>query len=103
MWIEPEQLRARLEAHSAELRSLGVRRLAAAGSRVRGDWRPDSDLDLVVEFTPKAGIGLVGFQRLRDRLSAILGVPVDLIDRRTLRPSLKRSIEEDERLIFEAA
>jgi hypothetical protein len=103
MWIEPEQLRARLEPHSAELRTLGVRRLSAAGSRVREDWRPDSDLDLLVEFVPKAGVGLVAFQRLRDRLSGILGVPVDLIDRRSLRPSLMRSIEEDERLIFEAA
>jgi len=103
MWIEPQHLRAKLITHAPQLRQMGVARLAAAGSRVRADWRPDSDLDLVVEFLPDAAVSLLDFSRLQKWLSEVLGVQVDLIDRRSLRSTLRKSIEEDEQPIFEAA
>jgi hypothetical protein len=103
MWIEPEQLRARLLPHQASLRSMGVIRLAVFGSRMREDWRPDSDLDLLVDLDPAARISLIGFERLRRYLSELLGVRVDLTERDCLRPRLRASIGSDEQPVFEAA
>ena len=62
-----------------------VASLAVFGSWVRGEQRADSDLDLLVEFD-----GPIGWQvvTLEDELSERLGVKVDLVPRRALRPHL---------------
>jgi uncharacterized protein len=44
----------RLLAAEAEIRALGVNRLALFGSVLRGEARPDSDVDILVEFSPGA-------------------------------------------------
>ena len=49
-----EQTMERLLAIEADIRALGVRRLAVFGSVVRGEARIDSDVDLLVEFSPDA-------------------------------------------------
>jgi len=54
-----------------------IRKLALFGSVLRDDFRPDSDVDVLVEFEPGARVGL-SFFRMQDELSAILGRPVDL-------------------------
>jgi predicted nucleotidyltransferase len=41
-----------LREHQDDLRTLGVRRLGVFGSFVRGEQRPTSDVDLLVEFEP---------------------------------------------------
>jgi hypothetical protein len=62
-----------------------VASLAVFGSWVRGEQRPDSDLDLLVEFDGPIGWQIV---TLEDELSERLGVKVDLVPRRGLRPRL---------------
>jgi uncharacterized protein len=47
-----DEIIATLKAREAEFRAKGVVRLALFGSRVRGDHRPDSDLDLIVDIDP---------------------------------------------------
>ncbi len=54
-----------------------IRRLALFGSVLRDDFRPDSDVDVLVEFEPDARIGLRFFV-LEQELSEILGRKVDL-------------------------
>src|SRR5512133_2347799 len=54
-----------------------IRRLALFGSVLRDDFRPDSDIDILVEFEPDARIGL-RFFTLEQELSDILGRKVDL-------------------------
>ncbi len=66
--------RERIEAFC---RDHGIRRLALFGSVLRDDFRPDSDIDILVEFKPGVRIGLA-FIRLQDELSEILGHTVDL-------------------------
>jgi hypothetical protein len=58
-------------------RANGIRRLALFGSVLRDDFRPDSDVDVLVEFQPRVRVGL-SFIRMQDELSAILGRKVDL-------------------------
>jgi predicted nucleotidyltransferase len=54
-----------------------IRRLALFGSVLRDDFRPDSDIDVLVEFEPDARVGL-RFFALEEELSEILGRKVDL-------------------------
>lgn len=55
-----------------------IRRLALFGSVLREDFRPDSDVDVLVEFEPDARIGLLGMAALEMELSELLGRKVDL-------------------------
>jgi uncharacterized protein len=50
-----------------------IRRLSVFGSTLRGTTRPDSDLDLLVEFEPHAKPGLIGMARIEIELSSLLG------------------------------
>ncbi len=54
-----------------------IRRLALFGSAARGQARPDSDLDVLVEFEPDHVPGLAFFT-MQNELSELLGRPVDL-------------------------
>jgi uncharacterized protein len=54
-----------------------IRRLALFGSILRDDFRPDSDIDVLVEFEPGARVGLRFFAAERE-LSELLGRKVDL-------------------------
>ncbi|MDR4458916.1 MAG: nucleotidyltransferase family protein [Nitrospirales bacterium] len=54
-------------------REHGIRRLAVFGSALRADFRPDSDIDLLVEFEPDQVPGLFGIARMERELSALLG------------------------------
>ena len=54
-----------------------IARLALFGSVIRDDFRPESDIDVLVEFQPGVRVGLA-FIRMQDELSAVLGRTVDL-------------------------
>lgn len=55
-----------------------IRRLAFFGSVLREDFRPDSDVDVLVEFEPGATVGLLGMAQMELELSALLGRQADL-------------------------
>ena len=55
-----------------------IRRLALFGSFLSGHERPDSDIDLLVEFEPSHVPGLIALGGMANELSGILGHPVDL-------------------------
>lgn len=59
-------------------RDNGIVRLSLFGSVLRDDFRPDSDVDVLVEFAPGVSIGLIGLGGLEIELSAIVGRQVDL-------------------------
>jgi predicted nucleotidyltransferase len=51
----------------------GIQRLAVFGSALRADFRPDSDIDLLVEFEPDRVPGLFRIARMERELSVLLG------------------------------
>ena len=56
-----------------------IRRLSLFGSTLKGAGRPDSDVDLLVEFEPRAKPGLIGMAKIELELSSLLsGRKVDL-------------------------
>lgn len=88
---ELEQLITRLRGAKTELRDrFGVREISLFGSRVRGEGRPTSDLDLLVEFERVPG--LLRFLELEEYLSQLLGIQVDLVRKASVREELRAEI-----------
>ncbi len=56
-----------------------VAELALFGSALREDFRPESDIDLLVRFSPETEYGLLRLSRMRKELEAIFGRTVDLV------------------------
>lgn len=81
-----------LQAHLPELqRDYGVRALWVFGSYVRGEETPTSDLDVLVEFDDRP-LSLFKFIELEYHLSDLLGVRVDLVEKRGLKPAIGQHI-----------
>ncbi|MEK6574739.1 MAG: nucleotidyltransferase family protein [Chloroflexota bacterium] len=55
-----------------------IRKLSLFGSVLRGDFRPDSDVDVLVEFEPEYSVGLIRLAGMEIELSSIIGRKVDL-------------------------
>ena len=66
------------EALAAFCRKYGVRKVALFGSVLRDDFRPDSDVDVLVEFEPGARAGFLKLAGMELELGAMLGRKVDL-------------------------
>ena len=70
-----------------------VTNLRVFGSVARGEERPDSDVDLLVDLPPD--IGLLGLGRVQAELEAILGAKVDLVPAGDLKPAVRARAERD--------
>lgn len=78
-------------------------RLSLFGSVVRDDFQPDSDIDVLAEFDPQAGLSLLDFVHIRDALTDLLGRPVDLVEEGTIdNPFRLKSIARDQQVIYAA-
>lgn len=84
-----------LRADEAELRRLGVRRLALFGSAARGEDRPDSDIDLLAGFDPARRLSLLDIVHIENHLSDLLGRRVELVEEGGLRPRAQGSADKD--------
>ena len=77
-----------------------IQRMSVFGSVLRDDFRPESDVDFLVEFAPNVRIGWQ-IVRIGDELSAMLGGrPVDLIDPSFLNHRIKRSVLESAEPVY---
>jgi uncharacterized protein len=68
------------------------------GSYARQEARPDSDIDILVEFS--STIGLIQFVNIQLELEDTLGKKVDLVELSTLKPQLKTNILKDQIAIY---
>lgn len=98
----PSGLELPMERIAELCREYHVKELSVFGSAARGDFRPDSDVDLLVEFEPGARIGLIAHSALQRKLSEILERPVDLVSKRALRPHIRPVVMGDTRLVYAA-
>jgi predicted nucleotidyltransferase len=78
------------EEIAAFCRKWGVRSLAFFGSVVRDDFRPESDIDVLVEF--REPIGLFQIVHAEDELSTIFGRKVDLVEKHLLNRWMRADI-----------
>jgi len=85
-----------LRKYAAALRENGATGLFIFGSRARGTNRPDSDLDLFIDYDPAARIpNMFRLMRLEGEISETLGIPVTITTRNALHPLMKDRIERD--------
>ena len=77
-----------------------VKSLALFGSVLRADFRPDSDVDVLVEFEPEARIGLVALGRMQRELTALLERPVDLVPKDGLKPVIRQDVLASTEVIY---
>jgi predicted nucleotidyltransferase len=66
------------ELLEAFCRRYHVRRLALFGSVLRDDFRPDSDIDVLVAFEPDQAVGLLRLAEMQTELTRLIGRRVDL-------------------------
>lgn len=92
-----------LDVPQSEIKSFcekaGIKYLAVFGSHARGDFKEDSDVDLLVEFitTP----GLIDFIRTKNNFEQLFNRKVDLVTKKGLSKYLKPYIDKDLRVIYE--
>jgi predicted nucleotidyltransferase len=69
-----------------------VRRMALFGSYARGDQQSDSDVDILVDIDPSVGLEFV---TLAEQIEQLLGLRVELVSRRAIKPNKLKHIEQD--------
>jgi len=93
--MDCEQVIATLRGHELELRAMGVVRLSLFGSTARGDHRPDSDIDLLAAFDDTRRISLLDVAGIERQISQLLDRSVELVEERTLKPRVRKSVEAE--------
>lgn len=94
--IEEDRLRSFCAAR-------GIRRLGLFGSALHGHLRPESDIDLLVEFEPGRTPGLLGIAGFELELAALLGRSVDLRTLQDLSRHFRDVVAAEARTLYDAA
>ena len=80
-----------------------ITELALFGSVLRSDFGPQSDIDVLLTFADDAGWSLYDFVDMKEELEALLGRPVDLVEKSALRnPFRRRAILGNHEVIYAA-
>lgn len=96
-----DKLQLPIEAIAGFCRKHDIRRLAIFGSALTDGFRPDSDVDVLVEFEPEKtpGFALVSVE---DELSGLLRRTVDLITVASLKPRIRSRVVSQAELVYSA-
>ena len=89
-----EEIKEVLQKHREEFREqYGLKEIGIFGSYVKGEQKEKSDIDMLIEL--EKPIGFVRFMRLENALSQLLGVRVEMVTRKALKPHIgKRILQE---------
>ncbi len=93
--MERDEALQKLKEAEADLRAQGVAHAALFGSVARGENRPDSDIDIMVEIAPEIRIGLFQYVGIVRYIEGLFPVPVDVAHREGLKPLVRPSAERD--------
>jgi hypothetical protein len=80
------------------LQTQGAKRVAIFGSYARGEEKPGSDIDIMVEFAERKS--LLDLVRIEREISEVLGVKVDLLTEKSISPYLIDRIKKDMEIIY---
>lgn len=97
----PSLRRVSQRALKALAREHGLRRIALFGSAVTADFRPDSDVDVLIEPKPDARLSLFDLAGIELRLEQLFDRDVDVTTPGGLRPKARERVERDAVAIYE--
>jgi predicted nucleotidyltransferase len=79
-----------------------VREPAVFGSVLRDGFRPDSDVDFLVEFQPEARASCITLFRMEDEFSEAVSRPVDLVPKGGLNPTIRGEVLAQAVVVYQA-
>jgi hypothetical protein len=85
----------RLRKNEPALRARGVVHAALFGSRARGNYRPDSDTDIMIEVDPEAHITIYDYVGLKEYIAGLFDGPVDVVSSEGLKPYVRPAAMAD--------
>ena len=85
----------RLRQNQRALRERGVVHAALFGSRARGDDRPDSDTDIMIEVDPAARLTVYDYVGLKEYIAGLFDGRVDVVSRDGLKPYVRPAVTLD--------
>jgi predicted nucleotidyltransferase len=86
---------ATLRRHEADLRARGIRHAGVFGSVSRGENRPDSDLDIIIDIEPDAHVTVFDYVGLKEYIAGLFEAPVDVVSREGLKPHIRPAATAD--------
>lgn len=93
-----EEIREMLQKHKDEFREqYGLKEIGIFGSYVRGDQNEKSDLDILVEL--EKPMGFVRFLKFENALSQLLGIRVEMVTKKALKPHIGKRILQEVRYV----
>ena len=90
-----QEILDRLRENERALRERGVTHAAVFGSRARGDNRPDSDTDIMIDVDPEAHISVYDYVGLKEYIASLFDGPVDVVSRDGLKPYVRPAATAD--------
>jgi uncharacterized protein len=90
--MDKNRIIATLLANRAELERQGVLHAALFGSRARGDATAKSDIDIMIDLDPESDIGVFEYVGLKEYISGLFDIPVDVVNRNGLKAYVKPAV-----------
>jgi predicted nucleotidyltransferase len=94
------ELIERLRAQQGVLKARGIEHLAIFGSRARGDYRPDSDLDVLLDLAPSDKFSLLDLIGIEHLIADATGIQASAQLRRSVQGEFAKSIADDVAQVF---
>jgi uncharacterized protein len=90
-----DEIIATIRKNAEAIKAEGVTKLAIFGSRVRGDNRPDSDIDVLVEVAPDVSFSLLNLIGVQHIIEDATGLQAQATMRRSIPPRFAARIADD--------